>query len=124
VTSPPPLRIAKLVDVPEGSGVAFTFRDQSNIVTEGFLVRFRGQLHAYVNQCRHQPLSLDYGDGEFFTDEGDLLLCRNHGALFEPDTGECVAGPCFGAHLFRLPIEEREDGVWLLASHDPPPDLE
>lgn len=35
-------------------------------------------------------------------------MCATHGALFEPATGRCVAGPCRGATL--EPVAVREDG--------------
>lgn len=99
----------------EGETAVFEFRDAAGMNSEGLVVRYGGKLHAFRNLCRHQPLTLDYGDGDFMTDDGNYLLCRNHGALFEPDTGFCVSGPCSGASLTQYPVEE-VDGrivVWV-----------
>jgi len=41
------------------------------------------------------------------------LVCSTHGALFEPGTGYCVAGPCRGASLERLDVRERDGRVVL-----------
>lgn len=89
----------------------FQFRDNAGIASEGLVIRYGGKLHAFRNVCRHQPLSLDYGDGDFLTEDGRYLLCRNHGALFEPDSGYCVAGPCSGATLTRYEVEERDGQI-------------
>lgn len=93
----------------EGETTVFQYRDESGLPSEGLVIRYEGKLHAFKNVCRHQPLSLDYGDGDFLTDDGRYLLCRNHGALFEPDTGLCVSGPCTGASLKGFEVRE-EDG--------------
>jgi len=94
----------------EGESRTFTYRDSIGLMAEGFVFRREGKLYSYRNVCRHQPLPLDYGDGDFFTEQQEYLLCRNHAALFEPETGLCVEGPCAGARLY--PLEARdEDGV-------------
>jgi nitrite reductase/ring-hydroxylating ferredoxin subunit len=95
----------------EGETTVFQFRDAAGLPSEGLVIRYGGRLHAFKNLCRHQPLSLDYGDGDFLTEDGRYLLCRNHGALFEPDTGLCVSGPCSGASLFVYPVEEAGDKI-------------
>ena len=72
---------------------------------EGFLVNYGGRLFAYVNRCRHLSISLDWVDNRFFTEDNRYLICANHGAVYEPATGECVWGPCFGAFLRSVPLE-------------------
>jgi nitrite reductase/ring-hydroxylating ferredoxin subunit len=109
----------------EGHSAGFTFRDECGMLADGFVVRHHGELMAYRNQCPHQPLSLDYGDGDFFTEDGALLLCRNHGALFDPASGRCVEGPCYGAHLLPLPVREKDGTVTVeIPPADAVPDLE
>jgi len=109
----------------EGQARSFAFRDQYGLLAEGFVFRRNGELHAYRNQCRHQPLTLDYGDGEFFTEDNRYLLCRNHGALFEPNTGLCVAGPCTGASLYPMIARPTTAGVEIvLLTSEAEPELE
>jgi len=74
---------------------------------ECFLINVDGRLHAYVNRCRHIPLPMDWVDNQFFTEDCSYLMCQTHGALFVPETGECVAGPgnSCGKRLFRVPLE-------------------
>lgn len=95
----------------EGDGAHFTVALDG--VTRGaFVVRYRGRAHAYVNSCRHQSLPLDFGDAHFFDDAYDALVCCHHGARYRPETGECVEGPCQGARLTPLAVEERDGALW------------
>jgi nitrite reductase/ring-hydroxylating ferredoxin subunit len=84
---------------------------------EGFLVNAGGGFHAYVNQCRHVPMGLDWVENQFFTADGQFLQCATHGAFYVPDTGECIAGPPCGKSLTRIPIRD-EDGT-IVASCPP-----
>ena len=77
-------------------------------VTEALLVRFRERCHAYWNRCPHLSLPLDWMENEFFDESGTLLICANHGALFEPDTGRCVGGPCLGRSLAPIEVDESD----------------
>jgi nitrite reductase/ring-hydroxylating ferredoxin subunit len=74
---------------------------------EAMLLNYQGDLYAYVNRCPHIGISLDWVDNQFFTIDGRYLICANHGATFEPATGNCIWGPCVGAALqsVRLEIE-------------------
>jgi nitrite reductase/ring-hydroxylating ferredoxin subunit len=80
--------------------------------TEAFLVRKDGKLFAYLNLCRHWTVGLDFDDNEFFSEDGEWLVCKNHGALYRPGTGVCESGPCGGASLYPVPLVEKEGGVW------------
>ncbi|MDQ3510819.1 MAG: Rieske (2Fe-2S) protein, partial [Pseudomonadota bacterium] len=40
-------------------------------------------------------------------------VCAVHGASFELQQGQCVAGPCRGQALRVVPLVVREGGVWL-----------
>ena len=96
--------------VREGQGLRFrTVVD--GVQREAFLVRYRGQFYAYLNECRHQSLPLDFGDARFFDDDYDALVCCQHGARYAPETGACVAGPCAGGRLTALTLEIRDDGA-------------
>ena len=47
----------------------------------------------------------------YLTREGDLILCGTHGALFRPDDGLCVGGPCAGKSLTPWPVRV-EEALW------------
>jgi nitrite reductase/ring-hydroxylating ferredoxin subunit len=79
----------------------------------GFAIRHFGIVHGYVNRCPHQGTELDWQPGEFFEEARLYLVCSTHGALFEPSTGYCIAGPCRGASLERLRMREQDGQVFL-----------
>ena len=80
---------------------------------EGMLLNYQGSLYAYVNRCPHIGLSLDWVDNQFFSIDGRYLMCANHGATFEPATGECIWGPCVGTALQSVPLEIEADKVFV-----------
>ena len=71
---------------------------------DAFLVNDEGEFHAYVNRCRHMPTPLDFIRDQFLSEDGRYLMCYTHGALYEFGTGTCIAGPCKGETLYRLPV--------------------
>ena len=75
----------------------------------GFVVNHDGAYHAYLNSCPHIGTPLDLWENEFLTEDARLIMCATHGAIFEPDSGRCVAGPCVGDTLTALPLR-LEDG--------------
>jgi nitrite reductase/ring-hydroxylating ferredoxin subunit len=96
-----------------GEGQSVKFRVVVHgLERDAFAVRWHGDLYAYVNACRHQSLPLDFGDGVFFDDDFDALVCVQHGARYEPRSGVCVSGPCEGGRLTALPLEVRDGAVW------------
>jgi len=82
---------------------------------ECFVVNVAGTLHAYVNRCLHVPMTLDWVENQFFTEDRRYIQCATHGACFEPDTGECVSGPPCGKYLIRVPVTVRGDDVVVTA---------
>jgi nitrite reductase/ring-hydroxylating ferredoxin subunit len=95
----------------EGQGVRFRLIVHG-VEREAFAVRFRGRPYAYLNTCRHLGLELDFGDAHFFDDAYDALVCCHHGARYTPEVGICVGGPCEGARLTPLRVEERDGALW------------
>ena len=95
-----------------GRGVRFGIELNSKNLP-AFAVRFRGKVYAYVNQCAHQSLELDWSKGNFFDVAGGFLMCATHGARYCPDSGACAAGRCDGQALTSLGVLERDDHVYL-----------
>ena len=98
-----------------GKGMRFTFERNGEKVT-AFAIRYDGRVYAYLNSCAHIPIELDWNEGEFFDNSGLYLICSTHGATYEPDTGQCVMGPCKGERLVALRVAERNGKVYLLES--------
>ena len=95
--------IAKVDEVAPGSVKKFWLVCQKYRV-DGFLINDHGNFFAYVNRCRHMTTPLDFVRDEFLSGDRRHLMCYTHGALYEPHTGLCVAGPCKGESLYQLPL--------------------
>lgn len=100
-------------DLSEG-GTAVRFTVERYGVTEpAFAVRYGGTVHAYLNRCAHVPVEMDWQEGQFFDRSGVYLICAMHGALYDPASGACLAGPCHGKNLTPIPVVERDGGIYL-----------
>ncbi len=99
-------RSQDLVD--SGLAVAFEVRYYGRSCA-AFAVRYNGTVHAYLNQCAHVPMEMDYQPNHFFDSSGHWLMCATHGAMYSPSTGQCRMGPCRGG-LVPIAIKEA-DGV-------------
>lgn len=94
-----------------GQGVRFPLTAWGEQRT-GFVVRYRGKLHAYLNRCAHVPVELDWNEGAFFDSSGTYLMCATHGALYLPDSGHCAGGPCRGGKLQPISVLEIDGEVY------------
>ena len=71
----------------------------------GFVVRQGEGVFAYQNYCVHVGHPLNWMPDGFLTKDKDNIICASHGALYEIDSGLCIAGPCTGKTLH--PVEVR-----------------
>jgi nitrite reductase/ring-hydroxylating ferredoxin subunit len=105
------VRIANAAQLSEGETLTFDFVRESGAALgkqQGFVLRHRGELLAFHNECPHWSVELDLGDGHFYDVELDRIYCKNHGALFVLPSGTCETGPCLGRALTRFVV--RADG--------------
>lgn len=72
------------------------------------LIRAKGQLHAFVNECSHLGLPLDGGQVDLAS---GVLTCPWHGFRYECATGKCITNP--GSKLDAIPFRI-EDGYVLV----------
>ena len=89
---------------------------------QAFALRHEGRAVAYVNRCAHVPAELDWQPGQFWDQDRRHIICSVHGALYDPPSGRCVAGPCVGARLH--PIDLKEEGgqvYWYPSERVQPP---
>ncbi len=105
----PPIALCNSSELRDG-GLAVPF----DVVYAGrtmraFAIRFEGRVHAYLNRCTHVAMEMDYQPDRFFDDSGRWLICATHGAVYAPDTGVGVGGPCQGG-LVKIVLSEA-DGV-------------
>lgn len=83
------------------------------ITRELFVVRKGADIFAYKNHCPHTGGPLDWMPDEFLDEDGELIVCATHAALFRIHDGRCIAGPCAGAHLTPVAITIEDDAVFL-----------
>ena len=83
-----------------------------------FVLRFDGAVVGYINRCAHVPTEMDWQEGEFLDGDKRFIVCSIHGAQYEPGDGQCIAGPCVGARLLPLRVEERDGQVYWYPSRD------
>jgi nitrite reductase/ring-hydroxylating ferredoxin subunit len=105
--------VARIGELQPGSSKKFVIKPGGHPV-EAFVINYDGALYAYVNRCRHIALTLDWVDNRFFTEDGRYIICANHGATYEPKTGECIWGPCLGAFLQPVALEIAQEKVYAL----------
>jgi nitrite reductase/ring-hydroxylating ferredoxin subunit len=95
--------LCRLADLDDPGARAFTV-GAGVWPLRGFIVRRGNEAQAFVNHCPHQGHPLNLRPEAFLTPDRALILCSSHGAVFEISTGLCVAGPCAGQSLKRVPI--------------------
>jgi len=98
------------------------FLDCEGYEIECFVINHEGRLHAWINRCRHVPMTMDWIENQFLTEDGRFVQCATHGACYEPDTGECVAGPALGKFLIRVPLQVVGDQVHATCPREAIPD--
>ncbi|MFC4436770.1 MULTISPECIES: Rieske (2Fe-2S) protein [Natrialbaceae] len=110
-------RIVSLEEMPAESTFLFRVADELGDEREAILVT-NGEASAddvscWLNYCQHfTHIKLDKGDGAPMR-EGEVI-CANHGAYFDADSGECTFGPCEGAYLSDLEVTVDDGDVYLV----------
>ena len=109
--------MCRLDDITPGDTRAFQLHERSVIV-----VRARsGRVFAYLNRCPHLGVPLNWQKDDFMDNDQVFLRCATHGALFEPDTGMCIQGPCRGESLWALDCVTQDEQILVDDSMLPPP---
>ena len=82
------------------------------VETPAFAVSTPSGWRAYVDRCRHLPLTLDAGGGELSMDGGRTLVCMRHDANYDAANGACLSGACEDRALTALALELRGGELW------------
>ena len=94
-----------------GRGLVFDVEEFKR-PARAFVLRFQGQVVAYLNRCAHVPTELDWQPGEFLCAERREIICSVHGATYNPLTGACTGGPAGRGRLKPLRVEEVDGQVY------------
>lgn len=106
----PGLVLCRLDDLADPGSRGFSWR-QGEALFNGFIVRRGDQVFGYVDQCPHAGFPLAMVEDRYLTRDGRTIICTVHGALFEPDSGRCIAGPGQTRPLTVWPVMVGEDGM-------------
>ncbi len=99
-----PIELCLVSDIEEGGGKSFDLQ-KNNL----FAIKKAGKVYLYHNQCPHAGLPLNWFPDKFLDRNGELIQCASHGALFQINSGRCVAGPCPGRSLKAADFEIVDD---------------
>ncbi|MGH8014368.1 MAG: Rieske (2Fe-2S) protein [Candidatus Binataceae bacterium] len=112
--------VGRVTELKPGTSMKFLMPIRA-IDEECFVINFQGHFHAYVNRCRHVPMAMDWIDNQFFAEQGRYLMCQTHNACYEPESGECIAGPpsACGKFLYRVPLEVEEGVIYAIPPEQP-----
>ena len=105
------MRLSALNDIAEG-GFAEVEATIDGDAESLVLYRAGDEVRAWLNVCPHAGRRLDWAPGQFLKSKDGHLVCAAHGASFELDRGDCVAGPCRGDALRAVQVQVRDGEVW------------
>jgi nitrite reductase/ring-hydroxylating ferredoxin subunit len=107
--------LCALSDLEDPGSKAFIVLFEDGEEVEIFVLRKGDRAFAYVNDCPHQRLPLNWKTDKFLTLDRSRILCVMHAATFGIETGEMLSGPvCPDRWLVRVPVTV-EDGRIRLA---------
>lgn len=108
--TPAGVRLGPVELIPEGTARGFVLQMKAGRF-HGFVVRRGDSVRGYADRCPHAGLPLAQKLDDYLTPGGDRILCSWHGALFDPDTGECLGGPCPGQRLTPWPVVVKDGAI-------------
>ena len=78
------------------------------------VLRYAGQIYAYLNQCVHMVRRLDCVHDAVFDAQQEHLRCSMHGIVFDPTSGESMSVLCSGDRLESLRCKEIDGQVYII----------
>jgi nitrite reductase/ring-hydroxylating ferredoxin subunit len=108
--TPAGVRLGPLDLIAEGKARNFVLQMKAGRF-HGFVLRRGEAVFGYVDRCPHAGLPLTQTLDDYLTQDGSLIACSWHGALFAPETGACVGGPCMGQALTAWPVTVRDGTI-------------
>jgi nitrite reductase/ring-hydroxylating ferredoxin subunit len=102
--TPAGVTLCALADLPDPGARNFVLQIGERYF-HGFVVRRGEVVTGFVDACPHMGLPLAKQLDDYLTDDGQLIECDWHGALFRTDDGLCVGGPCTGQSLRPWAVE-------------------
>ena len=111
----PGQRLCPLDSIPDGG--CSELRESPQDGAFSLLLYRRGaQVKAYVNCCPHFSLPLNSRPNEFLLLAEERIMCAYHCAVFRLQDGHCIDGPAEGMALDEVPVEIRDDHIYIAGS--------
>jgi nitrite reductase/ring-hydroxylating ferredoxin subunit len=108
VSNPALHDLCSLDDIANPGSCGFDIETGGAVPLRLFVVRKGDVLAAYRNRCPHTGAPLEWQPHQFLDIDNSFIQCAIHGALFRPEDGYCLRGPCVGQ--FLEPLELSLDG--------------
>ncbi|MDP9607204.1 UNVERIFIED_ORG: nitrite reductase/ring-hydroxylating ferredoxin subunit [Variovorax paradoxus] len=108
--------LCRFDDLKEGSARGFALdRPGRDSI---FIVKHKGVVRGYRNDCPHWPGSpMAWRRDGYLNRDATRIVCSGHAAEFDITSGLCTIGPCLGQSL--IPVKLKIDGQgWILAAVD------
>lgn len=97
--------LCRIDDMADPSSVPFNIGFDDGEEVECFAVRRGGDIFAYVNQCPHEEMPLQWEGGSFLSLDKQRIFCQVHGASFDMASGAAVSGPALpDGCLMKVPL--------------------
>jgi nitrite reductase/ring-hydroxylating ferredoxin subunit len=91
--------------------VPVLFKDEQHTA---IVLRYQGEIYAYLNQCVHMVRRLDCAHDAVFDEQRERLRCSMHGIVYDPATGESLSVLCSGEKLEPLRSTELDGQVYII----------
>ncbi|MEJ2142085.1 MAG: Rieske (2Fe-2S) protein [Gammaproteobacteria bacterium] len=104
--------ICSLEELDSPGSKAFSLEQHGHNI-DGFVVRYKGGVSVYLNQCPHTGASLNWQPDQFLSYDERYIQCSIHGAIFEFHDGLCIHGPCAGQKLKKLKYRLDSDRIFV-----------
>lgn len=105
-------KLCTVAEIPDPGSRAFELVFQGAPL-DIFVVHSNASFRAFVNSCPHTGVNLEWQEDQFLDIDQAFIQCSTHDALFEIDTGLCIAGPCVAEYLQALVLNQ-EQGMLVL----------
>ncbi|MDC0074323.1 Rieske 2Fe-2S domain-containing protein [Alphaproteobacteria bacterium] len=95
-----------------GEAKSFSFGKRPNDFEIFIVCSNESKFYAYLNNCPHQHIPLDFKPGVFLNRDKSAIQCSTHGAQFNINNGLCFKGPCSGKYLISIPISIKKNMIY------------
>jgi len=113
---PKDVTLCNLEDLDDRQSIELTVEER-----QLFAVRRDDVIFAYWNICPHRGSPLNWAPNQFLDFDNERIQCSLHGALFEIDSGLCIAGPCSGDRLQPAELGCKDQSYYVAAGQKLPP---